>query len=202
MIGCSSRHDDGARDPPRGALLAEIVENVGESLLGRRIDEIGRARACSAHAHIERPVVAEGKAAFGLVELHRGNADVEDDSCEWEKILAGGDLLEFRETRLREPEPALGLLDEVGAATDCGRVAVQCEDVRARGREQGAAVAARAEGRIEVSALGAGAQSGDRLGEQHGNMSVEGGARWRHDPSLGRPPPKRPSFAMRIRSRM
>ena len=34
------------------------------------------------HAHVERPVGAEGEAALGLVELHRGDADVEHDAVE------------------------------------------------------------------------------------------------------------------------
>ena len=35
---------------------------------------------CRAHAHVERAVLHEGEAALGLVELHRGDAEIEHDA--------------------------------------------------------------------------------------------------------------------------
>jgi len=41
------------------------------------VDDVGRARPMLPHAHVERPVMTEGKAPLRLVQLHGGNADVE-----------------------------------------------------------------------------------------------------------------------------
>ncbi len=79
--------DDGAGDSPRGALLAIKIKDVGERLRLQFIDQIGGAAPGPLHAHVERPVEAEGKAALRLVELHRRHADVERDSVERPKLL-------------------------------------------------------------------------------------------------------------------
>jgi hypothetical protein len=62
--------DDGRGDRARAAFLAQPEENVGQ--LGRLIavDDIGGADAFARHAHVERAVAHEGKAALGLVQLH------------------------------------------------------------------------------------------------------------------------------------
>ena len=180
---------DRAGDAPRGALLAEIMENVGEPLLGGRVDNLRGGRARAAHAHVERPVIAKGETAIRLVELHGRDADIEDDALERKKILARGDLLELGEARLDEPEPALGLLDERGAAAHRRGIAVERQHLRAGRRQQGAAVAPGAEGGVEIAPLGARGKRGDGLGEQHRDVPVEGRARGRHDPSPLAPPP-------------
>ena len=69
--------DDGAGDGARAPLLAQLVEDVGQRLLVERVDHVGGGRAVARHAHVERAVGLEGEAALRLVELHRGDADVE-----------------------------------------------------------------------------------------------------------------------------
>ena len=83
VIGASARAShDRARDVAGEALLAERRDDLREVALGGRIDQIGRARARAAHAHVERAVVAEREAALGLIELHRGDAEVEQDAVD------------------------------------------------------------------------------------------------------------------------
>ena len=53
------------------------------------------------HAHVERPVGAEGEAALGLVDLHRGDADVEHDA-----VGFGGGFVEMRERAVHERQPS------------------------------------------------------------------------------------------------
>ena len=43
-----------------------------------------------AHAHVERPVVHEAEAALGVVELRRGDAEIEQNAVEFEAGLAPG----------------------------------------------------------------------------------------------------------------
>ena len=46
------------------------------------VDDIGRACALAAHAHVERAIEAEREAAPGRVELHRRNAEIEHDAVD------------------------------------------------------------------------------------------------------------------------
>ena len=78
-IGARSRAvDDGARDAPRVALLAELEDHVRpapSSSTSRQ--QIGRGRpAATVHAHVERLVAAEAEAAPVGVELHRRHAEI------------------------------------------------------------------------------------------------------------------------------
>ena len=68
--------NDRTRDAPGLSFLAIVIEDVGDGGFGGAIEEIGRAFAFLAHSHVERAVSRKGKAATGLVELHRGHADV------------------------------------------------------------------------------------------------------------------------------
>ena len=61
------------------------------------------------HAHVERPVAAEGEAALGLVELHRRDADVENDAVDALEAGFRGDRVERAEAAGHENEPALAL---------------------------------------------------------------------------------------------
>ena len=62
---------DHARDASRMALFAEQPEDTGEIGCLEPVDDVGGAGAGAGHAHVERPVGAKGKAALGLVDLHR-----------------------------------------------------------------------------------------------------------------------------------
>ena len=124
--------DDGAGDAPRGALLAVEIEDVGERLCIRFVDDVGGARAPPFHAHVERSVDAEGKAARGLVELHRRDADVEDDAVERREALRARDLLELRKARFNKRQPSAHLVDERWPARTAVGIAVEREHARFR----------------------------------------------------------------------
>ncbi len=74
--------DDGARDRAGMPLLAERSDDGGEVALGGLRHHVGGARPVAAHAHVERAVEAERKAALGLVELHRRDAEIEHDAVD------------------------------------------------------------------------------------------------------------------------
>ena len=76
-IGAARRLAITAR-APRVALFAKRGDNGRKLALGCPCHDVGRGRSGAAHAHVERTVVAEGKPARGLVELHRGDAEVEN----------------------------------------------------------------------------------------------------------------------------
>ena len=69
-----------------------------------------------AHPHVERAAEPKRKAALGLVELHRGYADVHHDAVDRVNVLCGADLGEVGETVLDQGQPAVGAVDQIEPA--------------------------------------------------------------------------------------
>src|SRR5262249_60675531 len=115
-----------------------------------------------AHAHVERTIMAEGKSARRLVELHRGDTEVEDDPVDRVIAAAARDRLQIREFVLYQDEPAIGLAHEVGAARDRALGAVDADDVAVHRREDIASMAAGTKGRVDIDAAGADREEFDR----------------------------------------
>ena len=119
--------DDGAGDGARVAFFAEDRQDGCKVALGGRRHDVGRARSRGAHAHVERTVVAEGKSALGLVELHRGDAEVEDHAVDRVVAAAARHRLQIGEGVLYQHEPPLRRLHKIGAARDRALVAVDAQ---------------------------------------------------------------------------
>ena len=103
-----ARGDDGAGDGARMTLLAEDVDDVGKIGLGGLRDHIRRGRAVMAHPHVERAAEPEREAALGLVELHRGDADIHHDAVDRIDALRGANLGKIGEAVLDQGQPAVG----------------------------------------------------------------------------------------------
>ena len=69
-----------------------------------------------AHPHVERAAEPEREAALGLVELHRGNADVHHDAVHCGHALRRADVRKVGESVLDQGQPAVGLIDQIEAA--------------------------------------------------------------------------------------
>src|SRR3954470_15370547 len=134
---------DHAGDAAGVTLFAEEAEDAGKVARLETVDDIGSTQARLRHAHVERSVAAEGKATLGLVELHGGNADVEHDA-----IGAFYLVVERREWRLHQLQPAAGLRLEVAPGRDRIWIAVDGNHGRAR-RQDGLGVAAGAERAVD-----------------------------------------------------
>ena len=173
VIGaCVARLDDGARDRARMALLAEQEDDVGEIALARRGDDVGGARPVAAHAHVERPVEPEREAAFGAVELHRGDAEIEHDAVDLREAGGARDRVELREAFFDQRQPAVATARRVRrrAAIAC-RVAVDADHPAIGGRQDGARVAAGAEGGVDIDAAVTDVEKLDRRAAEHGNVA-------------------------------
>ena len=82
------------------------------------VDQIGRARALAAHAHVQRPVGAEGEAALGFVELHGGDAEIERDAVGGIQAAIGQKLLHLAEAALDQGQAAGEAVGELRALGD------------------------------------------------------------------------------------
>jgi hypothetical protein len=74
--------DDGTRDPAGMPLFAIALNEFGQSALGQRVYQLFGAGPIAAHAHIQGTVEAEGKSTLCLVDLHRGDAEIEGDAVD------------------------------------------------------------------------------------------------------------------------
>ena len=63
-------------------LLAIVLEDARDLGLVGLVEEVGGGRPRLLHAHVERTVGREGKAAVRSVHLHRRNADIERDGVD------------------------------------------------------------------------------------------------------------------------
>ena len=78
--GDRARRDDGGGDAASVLLFAETGDDRSQRGMIGAVDEIGGAHAGQAHAHIQRAILAEGEAAFWLVELEGRDAEIEHDA--------------------------------------------------------------------------------------------------------------------------
>src|SRR5437868_6786133 len=88
------------RDATGFPFLAEGIEEIGELALGQSIHQISRALSLAGHSHIQRSLAHEGEPTTGLVELHRGDADIEYHAVD----RALGELIQLRKGALYELE--------------------------------------------------------------------------------------------------
>ena len=170
-IGASLRALTIARATPRACRSSpSVAMMVARSRSEATATTSAALTARPPHAHVERPVAAEGKSALGLVELHGGDADVEQHAVDGGKPNLLGHPVERRKVVLDEVQPAARGLDQVGAERDRALVAVDADDLRIRRREDEPAVAARAEGAVDVDAAVAHVEQLDRGAAEHGTM--------------------------------
>ena len=167
----------GAYDRPgdarRVALLAVFIQNAFELALRPLIDDVPRAQTAGrVHAHVERSVVHIRKAALRLVELRRGNAEVEEHAvhgADAETVKNGGRVAEVAVHELhtvpKRGQPRAGARDRRFVAVD----ADERSGRQAAGDLLG--VAAHTERAVHVDAVGADIQVLDAFVQQHGDMS-------------------------------
>jgi hypothetical protein len=81
--GLGACHADGPRNAPGVAFLAVLEQHSRQLTLGHGREPVRRAGArAGIHAHVQRPVAQEAEAARGVVQLRRGDAEIEQDAVE------------------------------------------------------------------------------------------------------------------------
>ncbi len=141
---------DRPRDAPGEALFAEPADQLGQLVLGKLRDEVGGARPILSHAHVERAVEAKREATLGAVELLRGNAEIERDPGDRVGRCRADQLIHVAEAAFDQRQPTGELGGESRTAPHCLGIAVDAEDPATRRGQQPRAVAAAAEGAIDI----------------------------------------------------
>ena len=168
--------DDRPGDAARLRLLAIMEEDVGDLGFVGAVDEVGGARPVLAHPHVERPVGLEGEAALGLVELHRGDADIERDAVDRVDVAVGKRLTHPGET-LRHKRQALPARGQRLAIPDRFGIAIESEDAGRPFVEDGLGVSARAERAVDMGLAGGDGERLDDIVDEDGDVRGRGGRR-------------------------
>ena len=128
--------------------------------------------AIAAHAHVERPVEAEGEAALGVIELHGGDAEIEHHAVDRGKAGARARCASrLREALLDQRQPARrAACTRSAPERDGARVAVDGDDLAVGGRQHGARVAAGAESGVDIDAAVTDIEELERGAAEHGNV--------------------------------
>ena len=181
--------DDGAGDGARAALLAQEKQNFRKVRLVAAIDDIGGGRAFAGHAHIQRAVAHEGKAALGFVDLHGGNAQIENHRIGRAELRRIGNIGEGAEGGRLEMEAARMGFREIGGDAGGARVAIERQQRAVGGAQNGAGIAAGAEGAVDIVLAVLWGESGEGLGQEYRSMKGQsasgfGGLTLAADPSL------------------
>jgi hypothetical protein len=135
------------------------------------VDDVGGGLTLIGHPHVQRPVAHEGEAALGLIQLHRGHADVEHRAVEAGPSAIREGLGEARERGPHQGKPAGEVVGHGLGVGLYGRVAVQGDDL-GPGRQDGAGIAAGAEGGVDHRLAGPGRQGLEHLCDQDGGVGA------------------------------
>ena len=127
------------------------------------------------HPHVQRTVVAKGKAARRVVDLRRGDSEIEQHAVDLRERKLGEDVGQFRKPRAAENESGIGLR-ELRRGRFGGRVAIDADETprRAKPSEDRARVAAAAERGVDVDARGLDRQRRHGFVEKDGDMDSIG----------------------------
>ena len=149
-----------------------MIEDVGDRGFVGGVQEIRRRLACLRHAHVERPVALEGKAALGLVELHRRHADVEHDTVDRRRQR----LVQPGELAVDQSQPRLGLDQRLAIGDGIG-IAVEGDDLRPPAQHR-TGIAACPERAVDMRLAGRDGERIEHFVEQDGDVRgvVDGGA--------------------------
>jgi hypothetical protein len=152
---------EGAGDAAREAFLAVLAQDAGE--LGPRVggQHLGRGDpGGGVHAHVEGGVGPVAEAAPGLVQLQRRHAEVVEDPVDGVQPQPSGHRGQVGEGGGDGHQPLPRPGQAPAGQGQRGRVAVQPDDpaVGGAGLQEAFAVAAEAEGGVDVDPAGTGTE--------------------------------------------
>ena len=142
---------------------SRLIDASRERGLIEAIDQIGRALALASHAHVERPVLVERKAALGLVELHGADPDIEHHRV---RLFVSGQRVQRRKPAGNEAEAGAVEVREPLGERGNRRIPVDGDNIGAR-REQRFTVAARPERAVDHQRALQRSERRADFGEQH-----------------------------------
>ncbi len=179
--------DQDARELSGATLLAEVEEDICKLVFFQSVEQLrcrGIAFRAPCHAHVQRGPAPKGKSPAVVVDLVRGDAQIQQRACQ-RAIREVGRLTRGGKVRPCELNPVSEALEPLTSRRECIRIPVHADQPDLRSRFQdGFRVAPASERRIEEPAAALGAQVGQDLADHYGRV-VRG--RVQHGGSKGIP---------------
>ena len=171
--------DDPLSDAAGEALIAVLAQHASEVLDRVGVQDVSRGHAGRRiHAHVERGVDRIGEAARGLVELHRGDAEVKEDPLHRSDAEIGEHLGHRVVDGVHERDAIRPCGEALPRDLQGGGVAVESdESAGGDGVEDGGAVTAEAEGGVDEDGTGlseSGSKEGNNTVPHHGHVHGTG----------------------------
>ena len=156
----------------RGALLAELEQQVGQFAFGQRVDQIGGGRPVRPIRMSSGPSRAEREAARRIVELERRHAEIEHHAIQCGDAVLCQQIQHVAELAIDQVQPTGKARGEAGATSDCLGIAVDRPDRAGRSLQDSRGIAAAAERAVEIDAAVARARAAGQHFRQHdGNVA-------------------------------
>jgi len=171
--GQRSRGDDRPRHRPGARLVAIVADHPRDLGLVGFVEEVGGGLSRLAHPHVERPVLGEGEAAIGLVELHRRHADIQRHAVDRRQLAIRQRLVHPREALLDQGQP--GVWDECRPVHDRTWIAIEADHSSRPRPEHGARVAASPERAVDMRFARIDGERSDDFIDQYRHVGLSGG---------------------------
>src|SRR3989304_3414097 len=182
--------DDGAGDAAARPLLAQTPQDGGELGFARLVDPVGgRPLRPRPEAHVQGRLDAEAEATRRARQLHRGEAEVEEDAVDRREAALAADGLYLPEVALDDVDGVAEAGETLARQGHGLRVGVEAAGGAAgRGRiEDRLGVAAAAHRAVDVAPARPHVEDSDGLTRHHGLVADGGVGHRRHsDPSVPR----------------
>ena len=163
---------DGRGNERRVAFLTVLEKDAAQLLAGPCVDDlIGRQRVVPIHPHVERRVGHIGEAAFAVVQLRRGNAEIEQHSVHLGDVQGIQYFAKVGEVPVYQRDLVHMFLQPLPRRVQRDRVAVDADEASAGQPPADLERMARAAERtIQINAVRADIQKLDGLVQENGFM--------------------------------
>src|SRR5690606_14184345 len=165
-----SRLYNGASNGARTLLLAIDGDDPRKLTLFIPIDNISRARPLATHAHIERPILLEGKAPLRLIDLHGGDADIEHDTIDRFMAKRAHKALHVAEASFDKRQPTRKFRFKRPPTQDGARITINGKHGAVCRTEDRARVTTGTESAVHIDAAIARFKHVENIGQHHRNM--------------------------------
>src|SRR5262249_28704165 len=135
------------------------------------INNLGGAKPGARHAHIQRTIAHEGKAALGFIELHRRDAEIENNTIDGIPANLGNGILETGKGCLDKAQASLILGFKATASRNRRRIAIKRQHFAVDCIENCARVSARAKGTINEALTWLRFQDPENFRKQHWDVT-------------------------------
>ena len=140
-------------DPVGVPLLAVCSQDSGQLWSRIGIEDLSRSQLLASHPHVERGILCIGESASRIVDLERGDTEIEQNPLNLGTAQPGEYCRQLVVDRLNECDPVRKFRQPVARESQRLRIAIKSDELSlGAGSQQGMGVAAETDGAIDENA--------------------------------------------------